>query len=372
MSSTSPLSSLYLFALAALAALILQLPTRLSELVQVAGNVFLLSSLLVVSCTALVPFFWRRQPPALLTAAGYLLLWTVRISVAVIDFGARRVGLPLEVVDSILRDEERRSTLELAATRLRRRYKKQQSTLAALNDEITRVCKEHNGRSREFPTVFPHRGPRLLSAAEVASTRWTEPPLLVKMFYATDLKTVFLSRKVKQLHAAVCINQDRIRKLSAILKEEQQALDDLIPRIHRYKDKLRQEELDAMRQLKAMERYEHWRIERQNSKSIWIEELYRRYRYRDHAPLPNPVPRLRQEVVAMHAPLPTISCRVLETEMGMASCQQVVNPVPLPGMGFEVLFGCPVPEVSNPAPEVLDLVPAPVPEIQQTVLLPNT
>lgn len=201
MSSTSPLSSLYLFALAALAALILQLPTRLSELVQVAGDVFLLSSLLVVSCTALVPFFWRRPPPALLTAAGYLLLWTVRISAVVIDFGARSVGLPLEVVDSILRDEERRSTLELAATRLRRRYKKQQSTLAALNDEITRVCKEHNGRSREFPTVFPHRGPRLLSAAEVASTRWTEPPLLVKM---CECHPHFLCRSSQHLPSPLC------------------------------------------------------------------------------------------------------------------------------------------------------------------------
>ncbi|KAL2190640.1 hypothetical protein L209DRAFT_673817 [Thermothelomyces heterothallicus CBS 203.75] len=178
------------------------------------------------------------------------------------------------------------------------------------------------------------------------------------------MKAVFLSRKVKQLYAAVCINQDRIRKLSTILKEEQQALDDLIPRIRRHKDRLRHEELEAVRQLKAMERYERLRIERQNSKPTWIEELYKRNRYRDRAPLPDPVPRSRQEVV-MQTPLCATSCRVLETERDLAACQRVVNPVPPSGTGFEVLFGCPLPEVLVP-------LSAPVPELRQTVPLPAT
>ncbi|KAL2159078.1 hypothetical protein VTH06DRAFT_2837 [Thermothelomyces fergusii] len=271
MPSTSAPSVLFVFALAALTALVLQLPTRLSELVQVAGDVLFLPSLLAVSCMALIPF-WGRPPPALLTVAGHLLSWTVRISVVVIDFGACSVGLVLEIVDAILRDEECRSRLELAAKRLQ--------------------------------------------PAKVASTRWTEPPLLVKMFYATDMKTVFLSGKVKQLHTAVRLNQDRIRKLTAILKEEQQALDELIPRILRHKDKLRNEELEAERQLRAMERYKRLRIERHGSKPIWVEELYKKDWYRGRGPLPDPIPLFRQEMV-VQAPPSTASCRVQETGRGL-------------------------------------------------------
>ncbi|KAK4031387.1 hypothetical protein C8A01DRAFT_21380, partial [Parachaetomium inaequale] len=152
---------LYLFALVVSAAVIVQLPTRLSELVEaVAEALFILALLVVASCTT-IPF-WSRRPPVLLTVTGYFAFWMVGSLAVVIDFGGLcNVGWPA-VVDSLLRDEGLRSTLQTECIKLQSRFKKQQSTLAALSHDIAEVCKEHKRRCREFPTVFrfwPRRQP---------------------------------------------------------------------------------------------------------------------------------------------------------------------------------------------------------------------
>jgi hypothetical protein len=69
--------------------------------------------------------------------------------------------------------------------------------------------------------------------------------------YATDLKAALLSTKVKELRAAVLANDECIRQLSAVLKEEEQAVLDLIGQINAHRAKLRRGEAKAMWQRKV-------------------------------------------------------------------------------------------------------------------------
>jgi hypothetical protein len=176
----SPTSALYLFVLAVSAAVIVQLPTRLSELVQaVAEALFFLALLVIASCMTLP--FWSRPPPVLLTVTGYFAFWMVSSLAVVIDL-VRNVGPPA-LLDSLLRDEGLRSRLQTECIKLQSRFKKQQSTIAALSHDIAEVCKEHRRRCREFPTVFqfwPRRQPEI-SAAKYQDVEWTEPHFIFKM-----------------------------------------------------------------------------------------------------------------------------------------------------------------------------------------------
>jgi hypothetical protein len=311
---------LYLFALVALFAVVVQLPTRLLELAAAAGDVLFFLSLGLMMCMMSIPI-WSRPPQMLLTVAGYSVFWTVSGLIAVTNSRFRNVGYVASLVDDLHRDEGRRSRLQRQYIKLRNEYKKQQSVLASLNHDIARVCKEHNNHCREFPIVFPRILRHDVSAAPFQDTEWTEPYTLIKMCksclflpilrhsmnhplrllvcrirrqqihlslshsisplpftvrlvfflatpsplmltrslaidHATDLKVVFLSGKVEQLRAAVLANDDRIRQQSAALEEVQQAALDIVKRINEHRVKLYHEELESIRQFKEMMRRE--------------------------------------------------------------------------------------------------------------------
>ncbi|KAH6649682.1 hypothetical protein F5144DRAFT_542835 [Chaetomium tenue] len=311
---------LYLFALVALFAVATQLPTRLIELLAAAGDV--------------TPCFSRF----------------------------RNVGYLPSLVDELLRDEGLRSCLQEEYIKLRDEYRKQQSVLASLNHDITKVCKEHNNHCREFSTVFSRIFRPDVPAVPFQDAEWTEPHALVKIYHLTDLKAVFLSDKVEQPRSAVIANYPRIRQQSAVLKEVQQAALDIVKRINQHRVKLCREEVESIRQFQKMMRQEARRRDYANSRPTWIEERamnqwrdnrWRDNRWRDNLTLPDFArPAVHQPVFQL---LPQAPARqALEVENTPHAYRPVTTLLPASGTGFEVLFGCPqeslVP-VSAPAPE---------------------
>lgn len=101
---------LYLFALVALFAVAVQLPTRLLELAVAVGDVLFSLSLGVMLCMMSIPI-WPRPPQIILSVAGHSVYWTVSGLIAVIDSRFRNVGYPASLVDDLHRDEGRRSRL---------------------------------------------------------------------------------------------------------------------------------------------------------------------------------------------------------------------------------------------------------------------
>ncbi|SPQ24943.1 a3694021-184f-46fc-84fe-e6b2db09bcc8 [Thermothielavioides terrestris] len=319
----SPTSGLYLFAGLALAAVILQLPKRLVELVE---------------------------------AAGRFASWAAGLAAPALDY-LRSAGQFPEYIDSLLRDEGRRAVLEPEYAKLRRSYKTQQQRLATLRADLAEVCKEHYRRWCEFPFAFPAPGrqPKVVDA-EYRDTEWAEPPTIVKMFYATDLKTVFLCAKIKQLRSAVLANATGIRQLSDAIDKEQQVVQDLIGRIEVHKKRLRLEE--------AKKEYEE-RLERA---APWLSRGFAAVR-RDLTPWSVELPRapIRRSPRPVRRELPELP---LHAAARAAREIQPIYPQVAPNFAPGPLF----PPLQHWCPQE-DLVPAPAPApetipFQHAVLAP--
>ncbi|KAK4151404.1 hypothetical protein C8A00DRAFT_45372 [Chaetomidium leptoderma] len=356
MSSTITLN---LFALVASAAILLQLPTRLFELVEVANTPLSLLPFLLASLFLLLSA-WSRPPPGVLTLTGHFMSWTVGGLFVAIDW-LRNVGMFAEFVDRLLLDEERRSVLEPELFKLRSRYKKQQATLAQLDRDYSEACKEYKKRCRQVPSeLWPRRQPGTFAAKYHdidLTTEWSDDGVytIVKMFYATDLKVVFLCAKVNELRSAILANDEHIRQLSTTLKGEQQAVLDLGKRIPEHKARLRREEAEEIRQAKIQKRTD----------SIWNYEKRRPYWF-ERAPQPPhraPIPNFWEPssqaiyhpvVAPISAPTPCF-----ESEQNLAIYHPVVVPISAPAPCLEALFGCPQEALDMAEPVDVDMLDAP-------------
>lgn len=170
-----------LLAFFALLAVIFQLPTRIHELVEAAGDV-----LLFLPLGGAVLFFvlltcWNRPPPAFNLLADHLASWTVSGLLVAIDW-LRAVGTFPDFVDDLLRNEELRSRLEPEYAKMRGRYKKQQQTIDALSIGIGAACSEYNKLRSDFSAVFLYRvRPRCPTRAKYQDEEWSEPHFFFKM-----------------------------------------------------------------------------------------------------------------------------------------------------------------------------------------------
>lgn len=179
MSSTS--AQFNLLAVVAILAAIFQLPTRIHELVEAAGD-----ALLVVPLGAAVLFFvlltcWSRPPPAFNLFADHLASWTVSGLLVAIDW-LRAVGTFPDFVDRLLRNEEQRAKISRDHAKMRSSYNKQQHTIDSLSQGIGAACSEYNKLRSDYSDVFPYRvRPRFTLAKTYRDKKWSEPYLIVKM-----------------------------------------------------------------------------------------------------------------------------------------------------------------------------------------------
>lgn len=174
---------LHLVALAAVAAILLQLPARLAGLVEVVDP--------ILTPMALIPFIvgpglalspWSRSSSVLPTVAAYVTFSMVGAVLLVLDSGLQNLGRFAEFVDQLLCDEDRRSALEPEIFKLRTKYKNQHATVTSLGHDITEVRKEQHRRCRDIPSaLWPPRRRLEITAANIPDIDWTEPHLLVKM-----------------------------------------------------------------------------------------------------------------------------------------------------------------------------------------------
>lgn len=144
------------------------------------GNVLCSLPLLFLAALIALPA-WIRLPPVLLSVLCFFWTQLGRAVVAAYESRLRNVGLP-RLVDVILRDEGRRSTLGPVYTKLRMRLNKQRELIASLFADLSKTVSEHNQRCVEFHTVFglrPHPG--MLATKKYTDTEWSEPNFLVKM-----------------------------------------------------------------------------------------------------------------------------------------------------------------------------------------------
>ncbi|KAK3901684.1 hypothetical protein C8A05DRAFT_34627 [Staphylotrichum tortipilum] len=117
-------SSLHLAAPAAVAAILLQPPARLAGLIEATGPVLISIPLLVfVLAPVLALSPWSCPPSTLPETAARVTFWMATSAFVTIDSGLRDQGRLAEVVDQLLRDEERRSALESEIYKLRTNYK---------------------------------------------------------------------------------------------------------------------------------------------------------------------------------------------------------------------------------------------------------
>ncbi|KAH6631163.1 hypothetical protein B0J18DRAFT_122215 [Chaetomium sp. MPI-SDFR-AT-0129] len=316
-----PVSSLYLLAFLAFTAIFLDLPRQVSGHFEMIGNVLcsllLLPFAVLIALIALPPLpAWIRPPPVLFSVLCFFWTQLGRAVVAAYESRLRNVGLP-RLVDDVLHDEGRRSTLEPVYTKLRMRLTKQRELIASLFADLSNTVLEHNRRCMEFHTVFglrPHPG--MLATKKYSDTEWSEPNVLVKMFYATDLKVVFLARKIKEFHAAALANDEQVQHLSAALDKERQALLNLDKKIAAHRSNLRRAEAESLRQLELMQKRSR-RFDFENFVPTW---------------------RLGCSLASRKATPPP--------------------PAPVPAPDFEALFGCPqmalVP-ASAPGPETMEV-----------------
>jgi len=176
----SPTSALYLGTIVAFAAVLLQLPKRLIELLE-ASDGFLTPLPFVAAAVLLLFSAWGRPPPGIPTVTGPRISWMVSRYLVAVNSGFRSARMFPEFVDHLLRQEGLRAALDQELSKLRTKYKSQQATLASLSRDIKEVCDEYNKRCREFPSVFWSRRRLGLAAAQFQETEWTEPHLWIKM-----------------------------------------------------------------------------------------------------------------------------------------------------------------------------------------------
>ncbi len=179
--------------------------------------------------------------------------------------------------------------------------------------------------------------------------------------YATDLKAVFLSGKVKQLRSAVLTNDDRIRHLSTALKKERQMFLDLAKKYNDLKERKRREEAEAIRYRREQKRAESWRPSKstparlrsvlltdmcvvvhivEEARDAQLRNRLHLAQLRDRVRLPDPVPR---PVVSGPCNLPLHAARraAEKASRALAICQPDVAPLPALVSSFDALFGCP-------------------------------
>lgn len=172
---------LVLLTLALAAIATLPLPNPLSEHMEVIGNVLLVplyAGALWYSLSA-----WDRPPSSTLIVAAHSLSVVMYRFALFVYLTVRNVGMFAEFVDSLFRNEERRSALESEYAKLRTEYNMQLEKIDTLNGKALKVCKERNKRSHESDFVaafasrrWPHTKPEKDQVSE-----WCEPYMLVKL-----------------------------------------------------------------------------------------------------------------------------------------------------------------------------------------------
>ncbi|GAB1313807.1 hypothetical protein MFIFM68171_04017 [Madurella fahalii] len=167
------------------------------------------------------------------------------------------IGTFPEFVDRILDDEELRSALGPEYAKLRSKYKQQVSIIAGLNESVSAICKEQYKHwcTVRMCTAFTPRRQSWIHPAKYFDVEWSEPCVLAKMFYATDLKVVFLCAHIKWLRSAVLANDDRIRQLRSMVVAERWALLDFVDQVDEYKKNLAREEAERQKLERRQERY---------------------------------------------------------------------------------------------------------------------
>ncbi len=179
----SSASTLRLATLAAVVAILLQLPTRIAGLIEAADPLltplFLIPFILAPGL-ALAPLV--RPSSVLPMVAAHVTFWMVSTVFVAIDSGLRNLGRFAEFVDERLRDEERRSALEPELYKLQSMYRNQRATITSLIHDITEIRKEQHRRCRDIPSaLWPLRRRPEITAVNIPDVDWAEPHLLVKM-----------------------------------------------------------------------------------------------------------------------------------------------------------------------------------------------
>ncbi|KXX76022.1 hypothetical protein MMYC01_206960 [Madurella mycetomatis] len=167
------------------------------------------------------------------------------------------IGTFPEFVDRILDDEELRSTLGPEYSKLRSEYKQQVSIIAGLNESVSTICKEQYKHwcTVRMCTAFAPRRQSWIHPAKYFDVEWSEPCVLAKMFYATDLKVVFLGTYIKRLRSAILANEDCIRQLRSMVVAERWALLDFVDQVEEYKKNLARKEAERQSLQRLQWRY---------------------------------------------------------------------------------------------------------------------
>ena len=187
-------------AILAILAVALQLPTRIHELVEAAGDVLLFAPLGAAFLFFVLLTCWSRPPPAFNLLADHLASWTVSGLLVVIDW-LRAVGTFPDFVDRLLRNEELRVTVSRDHAKMRSRYKKQQQTIDALSQGIGAACSEYNKLRSDYTAVFPYRVRPRVPLARYQDKKWSEPHLLIKMCKFTRISYLsFVSPSASPIH----------------------------------------------------------------------------------------------------------------------------------------------------------------------------